>query len=189
MARHDAILRESVEAHGGVVFSRWATALRAAFGSAPRRGGGGDRRAAAVGKRGVGRDWTVAWCGWGLHTDEGAVRAPGRVRDSQPLNRCARLMAVGHGGQVLLSRCRRTTGTATGCAVEASWWISVSIGCGISASPCTCSSSRTPVCRATSRRCGHWTHSRGTCRGRRRRSSAATKTLLGSRRCSMTRRW
>ena len=38
----------------------------------------------------------------GLHTDEGRLRAPGEYVN-RPLNRCARLMAVGHGGQVLLS--------------------------------------------------------------------------------------
>jgi predicted ATPase len=38
----------------------------------------------------------------GLHTDEGRMRAPGEYMN-QPLNRCARLMATAHGGQVLLS--------------------------------------------------------------------------------------
>jgi predicted ATPase len=38
----------------------------------------------------------------GLHTDEGRLRAPGEYVN-RPLNRCARLMAVAHGGQVLLS--------------------------------------------------------------------------------------
>src|SRR5262249_5922272 len=38
----------------------------------------------------------------GLHTGEGVLRADGHYVN-QPLNRCARLMAVAHGGQVLLS--------------------------------------------------------------------------------------
>jgi predicted ATPase len=44
-----------------------------------------------------------------LHTDEGRMRAPGEYMN-QPLNRCARLMATAHGGQVLLSD---TTATLT----------------------------------------------------------------------------
>src|SRR5262249_43567786 len=37
-----------------------------------------------------------------MHTDEGRMRAPGEYMN-QPLNRCARLMATAHGGQVVVS--------------------------------------------------------------------------------------
>jgi len=37
-----------------------------------------------------------------LHTDESRLRAPDEYMN-HPLNRCARLMATAHGGQVLLS--------------------------------------------------------------------------------------
>ena len=35
LARHDAILRESIEGHGGVVFSKMGDGIAAAFSSAP----------------------------------------------------------------------------------------------------------------------------------------------------------
>ncbi len=38
----------------------------------------------------------------GLLADQGVLRAPGQY-DNRPLNRCARLMAVAHGGQVVVS--------------------------------------------------------------------------------------
>jgi len=101
LARHDVILQESVEAHGGVVFSRMGDGLAAAFALAPDALG-----AVLDAQRGLGSE---AWgetgplrVRMGLHTDEGRLRAPGEYVN-RPLNRCARLMAIGHGDQVLVS--------------------------------------------------------------------------------------
>ena len=101
LARHDAILRDAVEIHDGVVFSTMGDGVAAAFGSAPDA-----VRAVIDAQHRLGAE---AWgetgplrVRMGLHTDEGRLRAPGEYVN-RPLNRCARLMAVGHGGQVLLS--------------------------------------------------------------------------------------
>ena len=42
----------------------------------------------------------------GLHTGEARVRSSGRV-DHAPINRCARVKAAGHGGQVLVTKTTR----------------------------------------------------------------------------------
>jgi predicted ATPase/class 3 adenylate cyclase len=101
LARHDEILRNAVDAHDGVVLSRMGDGIAAVFVSAP------NAVAAAVGvQRRLG---TEPWgetgplrARMGLHTDEGRLRAPSEYMN-QPLNRCARLMAAAHGGQVLVS--------------------------------------------------------------------------------------
>src|SRR6478736_1546411 len=101
LARHDTIVRESVEIHHGGVFSTMGDGVAAAFGSAPDA-----VEAVLEAQRRLGSE---AWgetgplrVRMGLHTDEGSLRAPGEYVN-RPLNRCARLMAIGHGGQVLLS--------------------------------------------------------------------------------------
>jgi predicted ATPase len=101
LARHDEILRDAVETHDGVVLSRMGDGIAAVFTSAPH----------AVATA-VGVQQRLAAEAWGdsgplrarlaIHTDEGKMRAPGEYMN-QPLNRCARLMAVAHGGQVLIS--------------------------------------------------------------------------------------
>jgi predicted ATPase/class 3 adenylate cyclase len=101
LARHDAILRASVEDHEGVVFATMGDGVAAAFASAPSA-----VRAVLDAQRRLGEEpWGPTGplrVRMGLHTDEGRLRAPGEYVN-RPLNRCARLMAVGHGGQVLLS--------------------------------------------------------------------------------------
>src|SRR5438477_7786407 len=100
LARHDALLREAIESNGGYVFKTVGDAFCAAFPTAP------EALQAAIGAQ---RALTAAiWNGTGpikvriaLHT--GAAE----VRDNDyfglPLNRVARLLSTGHGGQVLLS--------------------------------------------------------------------------------------
>ena len=101
LARHDAILRDAVDRHHGVMLASMGDGVAAVFASAP------DAVAAAleaqrelVSYEGVGSG--LLRSRMGLHTDEGRLRAPGEYVN-RPLNRCARLMAVAHGGQVLLS--------------------------------------------------------------------------------------
>ena len=101
LARHDEILREAVEAHDGVVLSRMGDGIAAVFASAPH----GVAAAVDVQRRMATESWADTGplrARMGLHTDEGRLRAPGEYMN-QPLNRCARLMATAHGGQVLLS--------------------------------------------------------------------------------------
>jgi predicted ATPase/class 3 adenylate cyclase len=101
LARHDTILRRAIDRHHGALLSSMGDGVAAVFASAP------DAVAAAFE---VQCELASAEAGapallrarMGLHTDEGRLRAPGEYVN-RPLNRCARLMAVAHGGQVLLS--------------------------------------------------------------------------------------
>ena len=101
LARHDVILREAVEIHDGVVFSTMGDGVAAAFASAPDAVNAALDAQQRLGSEAWGATGPLR-VRMGLHTDEGRLRAPGEYVN-RPLNRCARLMAVGHGGQVLLS--------------------------------------------------------------------------------------
>ena len=100
LARHDAILRCAVETHGGAVFKTVGDACYAAFATAP-----GALAATLNAQR------TLVAEPWGatgplrvrmaLHT--GTTDERDGDYFGPPLNRLARLLATGHGGQVLLS--------------------------------------------------------------------------------------
>jgi len=101
LGQHDAILRGAIERHHGIVLSWMGDGVAAVFASAP------DAVAAAfdaqVELASVDSDRAdLLRARMGVHTDEGRLRAPGEYVN-RPLNRCARLMAVAHGGQILLS--------------------------------------------------------------------------------------
>ena len=101
LARHDVIVRGAVESHGGVVFSTMGDGMAAVFASARDA-----VRAVLAAQQGLGaEDWAEVTgplaARMGLLTDEGVLG--GEHYLNQPLNRCARLMAAGHGGQVLVS--------------------------------------------------------------------------------------
>jgi predicted ATPase/class 3 adenylate cyclase len=101
LARHDAIVRGAVESHHGVVFSTMGDGMAAVFASARDA-----VRAVLAGQQGLAaEDWGEVTgpleARMGLLTDEGVLG--GEHYLNQPLNRCARLMAAGHGGQVLVS--------------------------------------------------------------------------------------
>src|SRR3954449_5311754 len=101
LAAHDAILRGAIEASAGVVFSEMGDGMAAAFGSPT------DAVAAAIAAQHglAGFEWGGTGplrARMGLHAGDGAVRPDGHYVN-QPLNRCARLMAVAHGGQVVIS--------------------------------------------------------------------------------------
>jgi predicted ATPase/class 3 adenylate cyclase len=101
LARHDAILEGAIDACGGIVFSKMGDGMAAVFASA------GDvvRAAVRVQLELADEAWPDAVgalkARMGIHTGKG-VLVEGRYLN-QPLNRCARLMAIGHGGQVLVS--------------------------------------------------------------------------------------
>jgi predicted ATPase/class 3 adenylate cyclase len=101
LARHNTIVRGAVESHGGVVFSTMGDGLAAVFASAREA-----VRAVLAAQQGLGAvDWGEVTgplaARMGLLTDEGVLG--GEHYLNQPLNRCARLMAAGHGGQALVS--------------------------------------------------------------------------------------
>jgi class 3 adenylate cyclase len=99
LERHDEILRSSIEGHGGYVFSTAGDAFAAAF---TRAGDAVD--ATVVAQRGLAvepwPDATTIRVRMGLHTGEAQERDGDYF--GSVLNRAARVMAVGHGGQVLV---------------------------------------------------------------------------------------
>jgi len=100
LERHDEILRSTFVSHGGYVFSTAGDAFAAAFGRA------GDAVAAAVAaQRALGSEpWpagTTIRARMGLHTGEAQERDGDYF--GSVLNRTARIMGLGSGGQVLMS--------------------------------------------------------------------------------------
>ena len=101
LARHDALLRQAIGVHGGVVFKSVGDSIYAAFERPP------DALAAAqTAQRAL---WREGWplpaplrVRMALHT--GAVEPRDGDYFGPPLNRLARLLPLGHGGQILLSR-------------------------------------------------------------------------------------
>src|ERR1700726_1443103 len=91
LAAHDEVLRAAIEAHGGFMFKHTGDGVCAAFAS-PRSA----VDAAVAAQRGL--ELPV---GMGLATGEAELRQGDYF--GAVLNRVARLMAAGHGGQVLLA--------------------------------------------------------------------------------------
>jgi predicted ATPase/class 3 adenylate cyclase len=99
LARHDALLREAIKAHDGYVFKTVGDQFCVVF-NRPT-----DALAAALdGQRALQAEpWQIAplTARMALHTGEAEERDGDYF--GPPLNRCARMLAAGHGGQVLLS--------------------------------------------------------------------------------------
>src|SRR5215212_4667246 len=101
LARHDEILRRAIEMHGGYVFKTVGDAFCAAFPRAP-----GALDATLEAQRALsGEEWGeeigILKVRMALHT--GAAEESGGDYFGPPVNRVARLMSAGHGGQILLS--------------------------------------------------------------------------------------
>jgi predicted ATPase/class 3 adenylate cyclase len=101
LARHDSIMREAIEGNGGYIFKTIGDAFCAAF-SIPH-----DALEAAIHAQNLlfAEDWGEATGSvrvrMALHTGVAEERA--RDYFGQPVNRVARLLSAGHGGQTLLS--------------------------------------------------------------------------------------
>jgi hypothetical protein len=100
LACHDAILRLAIEAHNGVIFGTAGDAFYAAFSNAPAA-----LAAALAAQRAL---CTQAWDEVGALRVRMALHSgAAELRDDDyfgpPLNRVARLLVAGHGGQILLS--------------------------------------------------------------------------------------
>src|SRR5215831_2732783 len=102
LARHDALLRAAIETNGGVVFKTIGDAFCAAFVTAPQalEAALSAQKSLHQVKAGVGSDLTLK-VRMALHT--GAADQREGDYFGQPLNRVARLLSIGHGGQILLS--------------------------------------------------------------------------------------
>jgi predicted ATPase/class 3 adenylate cyclase len=107
LARHNRLLTDVIEDHGGVVVTSRGEgdSFFAVFPSA----------VSAVEAAGAcqlalnGAEWptgAVLRVRMGLHTGEARMRGSGRV-DHAPINRCARVKAAGHGGQALVTKTTR----------------------------------------------------------------------------------
>jgi class 3 adenylate cyclase len=100
LARHDTLLRQVITAHGGVVFKMVGDAVYAAFAVAADA-----VTAALAAQRAVmAEEWgevAPLRVRMALHT--GAVQQRENDYFGPPLNRVARLISAGYGGQVLLS--------------------------------------------------------------------------------------
>jgi predicted ATPase/class 3 adenylate cyclase len=100
LERHDALMRGAIEAHGGYVFKTMGDAFCAAFATAP------DALAAALDvQRSLAAEDFSAVEGIrvrvALHTGQSTERDGDYFGPT--VNRVARLLAIGHGGQVLVS--------------------------------------------------------------------------------------
>jgi predicted ATPase/class 3 adenylate cyclase len=98
LARHEAILRQAIASRGGVVFKTIGDAVCAAFASALDA-----VQAALAAQRALATEsWAIPLrVRMALHT--GVVVMHAGDYQGLPLSRVARLIAAGHGGQILLS--------------------------------------------------------------------------------------
>jgi predicted ATPase/class 3 adenylate cyclase/DNA-binding CsgD family transcriptional regulator/Tfp pilus assembly protein PilF len=105
LARHDAIIRQAVATHAGVIFQTRGDGFCAAFASPSD-----SIRAALDAQRALRlepwEDGGSIKARMGLHTGE--VELQNGEYFGQPLHRCARLMDSAHGGQVVLSAAAQT---------------------------------------------------------------------------------
>ena len=101
LARHDEIIRATVEEHGGFVFKMVGDTCYAAFSEAPKA-----LAAALAAQRAIFKEpWDERLrvrVRMALHTGEAEERDGDYF--GPPLNRLARLLSAGHGGQTLLSQ-------------------------------------------------------------------------------------
>jgi TolB-like protein/class 3 adenylate cyclase/Tfp pilus assembly protein PilF len=100
LARHDALLRDCIETHGGHVFKTVGDAFCAAFATAASAA-----EAAVAAQRALRAerwpDQAAIHARMALHTGAAEIRDGDYF--GPPLNHVARLLAVGHGGQTLVS--------------------------------------------------------------------------------------
>ena len=101
LARHDALLKEAIERHNGYVFKTVGDAFCAAFPTASEALSSALSAQQAL----VKETWPVETplrVRMALHTGQSQERDHDYF--GPPVNRVARLLAIGHGGQVLLSQ-------------------------------------------------------------------------------------
>jgi len=141
LAAHDEVLRSAIETHGGFLFKHTGDGVCAAFASPM-----GAVDAAVAAQRALQLPVRM-----GIATGEAELREGDYF--GAVLNRAARVMAAGHGGQVLLAE--SAAGLLSGVDL-------VDLG-------------PRPACGRTFLRCGHWMRVWGTCAPRPRASSGVSR--------------
>ncbi len=136
LAAHDEVLRNAIEAHGGWLFKHTGDGVCAAFAS-PR---------SAVDAAVAAQQALELPVRMGLATGEAELREGDYFGTA--LNRAARVMAAGHGGQICWPTRRRV------CSVEWTWWIWRRGDCGISRRRFRCSRYEQKGYARNSRPCG-----------------------------------
>ena len=170
-ARHDELVRDAIEAHGGYVVKTTGDGFHAAFASAARRSRRCGRGAARAGRGAVATPPGPLRVRMGIHSGHADLRDGDYYGTA--VNKAARLMSAAHGGQIVVSLATEEL---------------VHDGAGRAGRP-----GRARVARPGATRAGvpgrapgprsasslasrRWTRSRGTCPCRSRRSSGATTT-------------
>ena len=145
LAAHDEVLRSAIEAHDGWLFKHTGDGVCAAFGIRSRRR---STRRSRRSER------------WRLPVRMGLATGEASERDGDyfgpVLNRAARVMAAGHGGQVLVAASTAGVGGRA-----SSWSISASTGSVTCRGRRVCSRCAPRAWRRTSRRCERWTRCPG----------------------------
>ena len=101
LARHDALAAQCIDHHDGYVFKTGGDAFCAAFHTASGRRW--PRRSRRSGRFSANRGRKPRSCACAWRSTPGAVELRDGDYFGAPLNRVARLLAAGHGGQTLLS--------------------------------------------------------------------------------------
>lgn len=102
LARHDALMRGCIEDNGGYIFRTVGDAFNAAFPTAPEALQGALAAQHALSSETWSGETGPIKVRMALHTGTPLIR-DGEYH-GQPLNRIARLLSAGHGGQTLLSQ-------------------------------------------------------------------------------------
>ena len=145
LAAHDEVLRAAIEAHGGWLFKHTGDGVCAAFAS-PKSA----VDAAVAAQRAL--ELPVRM---GIATGEAELR--GSDYFGAVLNRAARVMAAGHGGQILLAD---STAILLSGIDLVDWGRG---GCATCRPRWGCFRSERPACAQTFPRCGHSMSVEGTC--------------------------
>jgi class 3 adenylate cyclase len=174
LARHDAILREAIESHGGRIVKTTGDGAHAAFAIASNAVDAAIAAQLALGSEAWGDATGPLRVRMGVHTGAAEIRDGDYYGTAR--NRAARIMSVAHGGQIVVSRA--TEELVQDSAVELADLGEHALR--DLARPEPVFQVVHPSSRVTSGRCVRWSHSAGTCRSSTPRSSAARTTWLGS---------
>ena len=105
LARHDVLLREAIGRHRGYIFKTGGDAFYAAFAVCPDGVAATLDAQRALARRALARTARSSASGWGCTPDAAELRDGDYF--GPPLNRVARMMSAGHGGQTLVSMATR----------------------------------------------------------------------------------